>query len=704
MATTDLLGRGLERWGRLVTARPRATLLASLAVLAALLVLAVTAGGTPRDDYDVKRVEANTGWQLLLDHLPEVANASAVVVVHDGQGPVSDADIVALTKNVTAVPHVAGATVLQATADRRTVALDVRYDREVTDPAVMGQLAPLEKSFQSTKDKGFQVDATGPLPISAAQPFDGTGEIVGVIAAAVILLLTLRSVIAAGLPLLTSLVGLAGGGALVLLLARIMQVSTIAPTVAAMVGLGVGLDYCLLVTVRLIGFRRSGQEPRQAALSAVQTAGRSVLFAGITVLLALTGLSLSGLPIFHSFAYATALAVLAAMASALTLGPCLGMLYARRVQPAQGNVLREQLGVEAEHSALTARLAARMVRTPIRWILVAVLVLVPLCWPAFSMHTWPQDANNEPTSFTTRRAEDALAKAFGEGFNATLLAVLPGDLAPAEVQRFSAAVSGLPRVSAVTPVAAAKDGSITVVAITPGIRSTNPATPELLRDVRRVAPAGVHITGDPAYNADIADLLEGRLGLVMAFVIGAATLLLGLLYRSVAVPIKAALMNMLSIGAAYGAMTLVFQQGHGLGLLGVDQPVAVSSYVLMLMFTILFGLSMDYEVFILSRVKELYDQTGHPRESVTSGLAATATVVTSAAAVMIAVFAGFAAEDDLVVKQMGFGMAVAVFLDATLIRLVLVPATMSLLGRWNWWPGNRNEEPRVIPQAANGSA
>jgi RND superfamily putative drug exporter len=311
------------------------------------------------------------------------------------------------------------------------------------------------------------------------------------------------------------------------------------------------------------------------------------------------------------------------------------------------------------------------------------------------MKSWPQDASNEPTSFTNRRAQDALVSGLGEGFGATILAVASSTISRSDVETFAADVTDLAHVKEVTPLGKSPDGKIIVLAITPTIRTADPGTPALVNDIRALAPGGVHITGDSPVNTDIADLLSRRLPLVMAFVIGSACILLGLIFRSVAIPIKAALMNLLSVAAAYGAMQLVFHDGYGRELIGVDKQVPVSSYVLMLMFTILFGLSMDYEVFILSRIKEQFDLTGDPDTSLTRGLANTAGVVTAAATVMVAVFAGFAAEGDIIVKQMGFGMAVAIFLDATLIRMVLVPATMAVLGRWNWWPGVGRDRSKV---------
>lgn len=683
----SLLTRSLRRWGGLVAGRPLAAVVGFLLALVIVGAAAVGLGGKPHDEYAVDGLEATTGIEMIAERMPTLGNASATLVVHGG-GTVDRATLAAFQKDLRAVPHVAQVSTRAVSDDGETAVVDVAYSLPVDDSRITGTIEPLEKASVPTEDKGFDVDITGNLASTTAQDISGIGEVVGVIAALFVLLFTLRSVRAAGLPILTAVLGLLMGMGLGYVLASVVSISTSAPTVAAMVGLGVGLDYCLLIVVRLMNYRRSGLSPQESAASATATAGHAVVFAGLTVLLSLTGLTLSGLPIFITFAYTTALAVLAAMASALTLGPSLGCLLARRIEP--------DPDADPEHEAatsvdtLSARWARRVVEKPVRWIVVALAILTPLIVPIIGMHTWPQDANNQTTNSTGRRAEDAMVAAFGPGFNATILAVSK-EATPQEAQTFRTEAADLPHVQRIDPVPGADRAGLTLLRITPDIQTSDPATPDLVQGLRAIDVGGMYVTGDSVINQDIAQRLKDRLPLVMAFVITTATILLGLIYRSVAVPLKAAAMNMLSIGAAYGATRMVFQEGWGRQLLGIDHDIPVSSYVLILMFTILFGLSMDYEVFILSRVKEEYDRTGDPLGSITDGLAATAKVVTAAAAVMVAVFAGFSTEHDVIVKQMGVGMAVAVLVDATVIRLLLVPSTMAVLGRWNWWPGGHRK-------------
>jgi RND superfamily putative drug exporter len=306
-----------------------------------------------------------------------------------------------------------------------------------------------------------------------------------------------------------------------------------------------------------------------------------------------------------------------------------------------------------------------------------------------TMRTWPQDASSTPETMTPRRAHDLVSDQFGPGANGPMTVVVDRAAAGAEADRVLeqtvAVLEGEPRVVGLSPVVSSRDGAISILQAEPSFGPTDDRVPDLVADLRRELPHGVELTGTTPYFQDISAMLADRLWLVIGFVVAVSVLLLGMMFRSVLVPLKAALMNLLSIGAAYGVLTAVFQWGWGVELLGVDHAMPVSSWLPMLMFAILFGLSMDYEVFLLSRIREDWLATGDARGSVVSGLASTGRVISSAAAIMVAVFLGFATEADPVVKQLGLGMAVAVLVDATVVRMVLVPATMAMLGRLNWW-------------------
>jgi len=337
-------------------------------------------------------------------------------------------------------------------------------------------------------------------------------------------------------------------------------------------------------------------------------------------------------------------------------------------------------------AALMVRWATRVGRRPLPWAIAAVLVLLTLAAPALGMRTWPQDPSSQPSDLTTRKAYDLVADEFGPGANGPVLYVVRSSaLTDGEVGSLARSVASRPDIAAVSAVVPSADGALRVFEAEPSFGPTDERTAGLVRDLRADAPAGVEITGTTPLFADVADLLRTRLWLVVGFVVGVSVLLLGMVFRSVVVPLKAAAMNLLSIGASYGVVTAIFQWGWGAGALGLDHALPVSSWIPILMFAVLFGLSMDYEVFLLSRVREDWLATGDAHDSVVRGLSSTGRVISAAAAIMVAVFLGFASEVDVVVKQLGVGMAVAIALDATLVRMVLVPATMSMLGRWNWW-------------------
>ena len=676
------MSRYLYRLGFSAAARPWRTISAWLVVAVIAIGLSSTFGGTPHDDYDVPGAQAQQGIELLRDHTRGTGDASARVVVHTRDGaPVPAAALHEVTGRLTDLEHVVSVSPVRTSPDRDTALLTVQYDVPVTDEDLMGHMEPLDEAVAPLRHDGLQVELGGEVPDSASAPMRGTGEMVGIVMALVILVLAFGSVVGAGLPIAVALTGLGVGSAGIGLLAATMDVSTAAPTVATMVGLGVGIDYALLLVTRHVEFLRAGFDKRGSAGRAVATAGRSVVFAGATVLVSLMGLRLSGLPVYSSFGFATAIAVVAVMAAALTLVPALSGLAGHRLLPRK--VRRGRLTAGAP---LMARWARRVGRRPLVWALASTILLLALAAPALAMRTWPQDPSSQPRDLTTRRAYDLVTDELGPGANAPVLYVArTSALDRAGAASLAREVRDRADIAAVTPVQVSPDGEVAVFSAEPTFGPTDERMASLVHDLRAEAPKGVEITGEVPLFADISDMLRDRLWLVVGFVVAVSVLLLGLVFRSVVVPLKAAVMNLLSIGAAFGVVTAVFQWGWGASLLGLDHPLPVSSWVPILNFAILFGLSMDYEVFLLSRVREDWLATGDAHDSVVRGLSATGRVITSAAAIMVSVFLGFGSETDVVVKQLGVGMAVAIFLDATLVRMVLVPATMAMLGKWNWW-------------------
>jgi RND superfamily putative drug exporter len=684
------MSRFLYRLGRGAAAHPWRTICAWVLLAGVVAGLAAAVGGTPQDDYDVPGARAQVGIDQLRAHLPAAGNAGARVVVHDPDGrPVPGDALATLTGRLQTVPHVVLVEPALPSADRDTAVVALHYGVPVTHPDLMGNLAPLDAAVAPLRTAGLQVELGGDVPESAAAPMSGRGELVGVVAALLVLVLAFGSVVSAGLPVATALVGLGVGSAGVTLLAAAMDVSTAAPMVATMVGLGVGIDYALLLLTRHAEFVAQGVPVVEAAGRAAATAGRSVVFAASTVLVSLLGLRLAGLPVYSSFGFATAIAVVSVAAASLTLVPVLCRFAGRRVLPRgvrRGTGRGRGGGGSNARSPLTARWAARVARKPVLWAFAAAVVMLALAVPALDMRTWPQDPSSQSTSLTTRRAYDLVSAEYGPGTNGPLTVVADRTrLTDDAVARLAATLEARPDIASVTPATTSPDGAISVLDAVPAFGPTDARTGQLVRDVRASLPAGAELTGGTAFFSDISDMLAGRLWLVIAFVVGVSVLLLAMVFRSVVIPLKAAVMNLLSVAAAYGVMTAVFQWGWGTDLLGLDHAQPVSSWVPILMFAILFGLSMDYEVFLLSRIREDWLATGDTRASVVRGLSATGRVITSAAAIMVAVFLGFASEVDVVVKQLGIGMAAAILLDATAVRMVLVPATMSLLGDWNWW-------------------
>ncbi|MGB0101561.1 MAG: MMPL family transporter [Nocardioides sp.] len=676
------MNRILYRLGHSTAAHPWRTISAWLAAVAIAVVAAGAFGGTFHDDYDVPDAPAQSGIEQLRTHLPESGGTSAQVVVHDADGDaLATADLDDLAQRLLVVDHVAAVAPPRISEDGDTALVTVLYDVPVTDPDLVGNggYAPLVEAVQPLRDAGLQAELGGELPGSTESVMQGTGELVGVIAALVILVIAFGSVVAAGLPVVVALMGLGVGSAGVALLASTMDVSTSAPTVATMVGLGVGIDYALLLVNRHVEFLQTGLPKHEAAGRALATAGRSVVFASLTVLISLMGLRLGGLSVYSTFGYATAIAVVAVLAAAMTLVPALCGLAGNRLLPRRTRKGR----TPAEKAPLTARWAARVVRRPIAAGLAALVFLLLLAAPVLGMRTWPQDGSSSSLETSQRQAYDLVAEEYGAGANGPFTIVV--DPASADPQAVAAEVAEHPGIAGVTAPTTSPDGAISVFEAQPVHGPADEEIAGLVDDLRADLPDGVEVTGLTPMFADIVDLLDGRLWMVVSFVVGVSVLLLAMMFRSIVVPVKAAAMNLLSIAASYGVLVVVFQWGWGAGLVGIDHPVAVSTWIPILNFAILFGLSMDYEVFLLSRIRELWLRTGDATGSVEAGLAATGRVITSAAAIMVAVFLGFATEADTVVKQLGLGMAVAILLDATVVRMVLVPATMTLLGRWNWW-------------------
>ncbi|OKJ15931.1 MMPL family transporter [Kitasatospora sp. CB01950] len=682
----------LGRLGGAAAARPWRTVAAWLLLIAAIFGLARAFGGEPHDSYRVPGTRSTAGLDLLHERFPETAGADARVVVHDRNGKPLSADVLStLRTRLTTLPHVLAVAPPIPSQAGDTALLTLSYDVEVTAFKGATGLDALRDAARPTADAGYQVEFGGQVPEHFSAP-DGTAEAIGMAAALIILVIALGTVVSAGLPLVVALAGLAAGTGLITLMAAVTDISDIAPTVASMVGLGVGIDYALLLVSRHVEGVRRGLDARAAAGAANATAGASVVVAGSTVLVSLFGLKLAGLSIYASFGYATFATVGGVMLASLTLVPALAALAGPRLlrRAERRAVGRSDVVATADAPTRTERWARLIGRRPIAAAVLSLAVLLGLAAPMLGMRTWPQDAGSQAPGNTTRKAYDLIADAYGPGANGPLLLAVDLDRLPkSELPALEQKLAQDPAVVQVGPARLGEAGNAAVITVTPRTGPQDAATAKLVKRLRdHELPAGVEVTGVVATFSDISDRLSARLWVVVPFVVALSLVLLTALFRAPVIAVKAAAMNLLSVAAAYGVMTAAFQHDASAKLLGLPHAVPVSSWVPILMFTVLFGLSMDYEVFLLSRVREDWLATGDAKGSVVRGLSATGRVISSAAAIMVAVFTGFAIDPDITVKMIGVGMAVAVLIDATVVRLVLVPATMTLLGRHNWWlPG-----------------
>jgi putative drug exporter of the RND superfamily len=536
------------------------------------------------------------------------------------------------------------------------------------------------------RDRGVDVQFSGTWFADTSTP---ASELVGVVVAVVVLLIAFGSLIAMGLPITTALLGIVVSLAGVGIIARLFTTPSFVPQVAAMIGIGVGIDYALFIVTRYRSALHRTGSPEAAVLEAMNTSGRAVLFAGLTVMISVLGIFLMNLNFLHGLAVGTSLAVVIAMFAAMTLLPALLGFVGFTID--RFHVGRTATSTEG---GMWHRWARTVQRRPAVIALAGLTALVLVAVPALGLRLGAADASNDPTASTTHRAYDLISEGFGPGANGPMLVVAdttaPG--ARAALPGLVADLRATPGVESVSDAQMNPAGTAAMATLIPTMEPQDEGTNTLVHDLRdRVVPnatAGtglrVHIGGDAATNVDFTDVISRRLPIFIAAVLALSFLLLLAVFRSVLVPLKAVLMNLLSIGAAYGVVVAIFQWGWGASVLGVDKA-PIESWVPMLMFAIVFGLSMDYEVFLLSAVRERYDHTHDNATAVAEGLASTARVITAAALIMVFVFGSFVMSDIRALKLIGLGLAVAVGVDASIVRIVLVPATMELLGDANWW-------------------
>jgi RND superfamily putative drug exporter len=653
-----------------------------------------------RNDLSVPGTDSEAAFDLLRERFPERAGDSMQVVLQAPSGledPAVREAVDASAAAIASLPDVADVRSPygpgpQAISGDGTIAfITVQFDQRTNDIPTES-VAAVQDAAAPIRDAGVQVEFGG-APVETEQGPSGS-EVLGLAAAVIVLLLAFGSVVAMAVPLVTAVLALAVGIATVGLLTSWMSIGTSGPVVAAMIGLGVGIDYALLIVTRHRENMARGHDATASIPIAMATAGRSVLVAGGTVIVAILSLYLIGIDFVAAIGLASAVTVASTLAASVTLLPALLGFAGDSIDRWSLPFLHHDGA--AGHESWWHRWTGAIQRRP--WIAFAasLAVLLLLAVPLFSMRLGSADAGANPPDSTTRKAYDLIAEGFGPGFNGPLLvaAELPGtpDEDAAALESITTALRSSDDVQAVAPPLVNETGDAAVISVIPAASPQDERTEDLVHRLRdEVLPPvtdgrGVttSVGGPTAVSIDLADKLADRLPIFMAGVIGMSFLLLMIEFRSLFVPAKAALMNLLSIGAAYGAAVAVFQWGWLSGVLGTSTG-PIESFAPMMLFAVLFGLSMDYEVFLLSRVREEYLRTGDNSGSVRDGIASTARVITAAASVMVIVFLSFLLNDQRVVNLFGFGLAFAILVDATVVRLVLVPATMDLAGRANWW-------------------
>jgi RND superfamily putative drug exporter len=689
------------RLGAWAFRRRRTVAAAWTLVLAAVLAGAFAFGGTTNDKFTVPGTESQEAQQLLEQRYPEASGTYARIVFAAPEGEtLTDAgnqaavrETLALATKAQDVSGVSDPYETKAlTKDGRVGYGDVIYPvqaHEIDDAA----RDELEASAEPARAAGLDVEFGGGLITEEAE---AGSESMGMMVGFLVLAITLGSLVAAGLPLLTAVLGVGIGVTGLTALSGAVEVSSVAPTLATMLGLAVGIDYALFILTRYRQNLGEGMERQEAAARATATAGSAVVFAGLTVIIALVGLMVINIPFLTVMGLAAAGTVGIAVLIAITLMPAiLGFLGVR------GGRVNRVLAMRPRHRpegapSLSVRWARLVTRRPLIVAALTITLLAVIAIPAMHMKLGLPDSGSKPTTSTERRAYDTLTDGFGPGFNGPLTVVVdaPGLDESEQKQVANAVVEGLsemPGVAAVTPAVQNEAGDLTIASVTPTTGPASDETKALVEQIRAKADAvqaqsGIHayVTGQTAINIDTADQLSSALPRYIAVVMGLALLLLTVVFRSILVPIKAAFGFLLSIGASMGLVVWIFQDGHLADLFGVANPGPVVSFLPVLLIGILFGLAMDYEVFLVSRMRGQFVKTGDARQAIITGFGHSGRVVTAAALIMIAVFGAFMLDPDPVIKSIGLSLAFGVLADAFIVRMTLVPAVMALLGRRAW--------------------
>ncbi|HEV2998865.1 MAG TPA: MMPL family transporter [Solirubrobacteraceae bacterium] len=695
----------LARW---CTTHRLYVLLGWIALIVAVQALAGSAGTTYSNNFSLPGSDAQRATNLLQKSFPTQVGDRDTIVFRASSGAVTDAAVRArMTRTfaeVSRLPHVAGVFSPYASAAGRAISGDGRiafatvlFDEKANTLPQAAVTRVIDVARRAQRP-GLQVELGGAaIEISQKRGF-GLSTAIGLLAAIVVLLITFGSFVAMGLPIATALFGLGTGIGAIALFTHVVDTPDFSSELAAMIGLGVGIDYALFIVTR---FRESYADPgpshglvRESVIQAMDTAGRAVVFAGLTVVIALLGMMVLGVSFLYGVAIAASIAVLLVLLASLTLLPALLSLTGRwLVRPGRLARRRKRDAPVASRQTVWLRWSAFVQRRPWRIAILSTLLMLALAAPAVALRLGQSDASNDPSSYTTQRAYELLAQGFGRGFNGPLLIVaqLPQRGDPGALHKLGAAISGTPGVASVTPPRLNSAGDLATLSVYPSSSPQAYATTLLVQRLRdEVLPpiaarthVRVYVGGFTAGSIDFASTLARKLPLFIGVVVLLSALLLMVVFRSLVIPVQAALMNLLSIGASLGVIVAIFQWGWFGQITGTGSG-PIEAFVPVMLFAIVFGLSMDYEVFLVSRIHEQWTRHGDSHRAVGEGLALTGRVVTAAAAIMVCVFLSFMLFGLRVIEEFGLSLAAAVFLDAVVIRCLLLPAVLSILGERTW--------------------
>jgi uncharacterized membrane protein YdfJ with MMPL/SSD domain len=685
-----------------------------IAGVAALITLWTRFGAAAQDDF----TGSDPGQALLNQHFARQSGDTLTLAIESRQKITDPATKTRVTQALAPfanAPHVTGVAGPYTTpghlaADGHIGYATIQFD--VSGARISnGEATALmhDAATASRHGSGLVFSLGGDVVDQAETPYGGASNGIGVGAAAIVLLIAFGSLLAMGLPIATALMGIGSGLALIALLGHVFPAPSFSPIVAAMIGLGVGVDYALFIVTRFRSELHEGARPGDAVVTAMRTAGRSVLTAGSTVVIGMLGLLVLRQSLLNGVAIAAAATVAMTVIASLTLLPALLAFTGTRLARASrlntflggkvfgragpvNNTGKAAAGAGADSQARSAKIPAAqrwagvIQRHPVSAALAAAAFILILAAPALAMKLSMPDESAQARGTMGYASYAAMARGFGPGFDAPLIVVTKGQ---AGTEALRGAIERTPGIAAVTPPVVSQDGQATMIVAYPVTGEQDAATNALVNRLQHdVLPSGAYLTGPNAGNVSFANLIGTRLPALIGVVVGLSMVLLLVVFRSVVIAVKAAVMNLLSVCAAYGVLVAVTQWGWLGHALGFPEKMPVTTWVPVFLFVILFGLSMDYEVFLLSRIREEYDRCGDNALAVGRGLAATARVISAAAAIMVVVFLSFVLTPDVSVKQIGLGLAAAVLVDATVVRLVLVPAVMELLGPANWWlPG-----------------